>query len=175
MWVKDYTVFNDLYLLRLAASLQLFEMKGTIKEMGKQLFSILRLVSFFPVSLLAGAIAKDIFGTVIQVTTFGQVSPHDYWEGSAVFTSIVSWALTYYLAWWIKPNFLSPKGFTIFWIFILGIFVVLFLNGAMNPPYDGYPIQQDFWKTIIPAVTLIWFVKDKKSGLYALEEKRFKK
>jgi len=143
----------------------------------KKIFDIFRLVSFLPVSLSAGNLLRSFYGYIIQIFTLGRIRPDNYYEGSAIILLILSWLGTYFIAYFIKPKFVSPKAFIIVWLFILGYSGSILIANIIDPPfyevYGGmsYPIHKDIWKFIIPTGIFIWFVKDKDKGLYSLDEK----
>jgi len=88
-------------------------MRETAKEVGKQLLSILRLISFLPVGLLGGTLFKIIFVFVVQIITsfspFGQFNSTDYYKGGAIWVGIIAWAATYIISYFIKPRFITIK------------------------------------------------------------------
>ena len=153
-------------------------MKQTAKEVGKQLLSILRLISFLPVGFIGGTLFKTLFVFVVQIISafspFGQFNSTDYYKGGAIWVGIIAWVATYIISYFIKPGFITIKQFAICWSLVIGLFAVLTIGNIVDAPYKGYPIHRDVLKTIIPAGVLVWMVKDTKNGLQSFERKREK-
>ena len=153
-------------------------MRETAKEVGKQLLSILRLISFLPVGFIGGTLFKILFVFVVQIITsfspFGQFNSTDYYKGGAIWVGIITWLATYFISYFIKPRFITIKQFAICWSLVIGVFAAVTIGNFLDAPYKGYPIHRDVLKTIIPAGVLVWIVKDTKNGLYNFEAKREK-
>ena len=150
-------------------------MKETFREIGKQLLSIIRLISFLPIAFASGILVRTIFSYVLIFTTFGVVNSSnlsDFYRGPAIWLSLIGWITTYYISYFIKPKFVTPKGFIISWSAVIGLFAAITLKVLIDPPIEGYPVHKDVIKTLIPIAVLIYFVKDKNNGLYGLEERR---
>tara|TARA_Y100000739_G_C20254287_1_gene304780 strand:- start:19 stop:486 length:468 start_codon:yes stop_codon:yes gene_type:complete len=154
-------------------------MKETIKETGKKLLSIVRLISFLPLGFLGGTLFQIIFIFVVEIITGfspfgGKINFDDYWRGGAIWVGIIAWVATYFISYFIKPRFVSIKQFVICWSFVIGIFAAMTVNNLINPPYKDFLVHKDIFKTIIPLGVLVWIVKDKKNGLYNFEATRNK-
>ena len=151
-------------------------MKATAKEVGKQLLSIIRLISFLPVGFVGGTLFKIIFVFIVEIISsfspFGKFNSTDYYQGGAIWIGIIEWGATYFISYFIKPRFVTIKQFSICWSVVIGIFAAGTIANFVNAPYEGYPVHRDVFKTIIPAGVLVWLVKDKNNGLYGLEERR---
>ena len=151
-------------------------MKATAKEVGKQLLSIFRLISFLPLGFIGGTLFKMLFVLVLEITSifspFGKFNSTDYFNGGAIWVGIIAWTATYFISYFIKPRFITSKQFAICWSLVIGIFAAATIGNLLNPPYKSYPVHRDVFKTIIPAGVLVWLVKDKKNGLYNFEAKR---
>ena len=153
-------------------------MKETAKEVGKQLLVIIRLISFLPVAFAGGILVRTLFSYIIIFVTFGAINSSnlsDFYRGPAIWLSLIGWGATYFISGVIKPKFVTPKLFIISWSAVIGLFAAITLKGFINPPFEGYPIHRDLIKTLIPIGVLIYFVKDKNNGLYALDAKQNKK
>ena len=150
-------------------------MKETTREIGKQLLSIIRLILFLPLGFLGGVIVRMLLFYILKLWSFGTMDTDSYWSGSAIFMGLITWYATYSISWVIKPKFVSIKSFVICWSFVMGLFVAMTLNLFFNPPYEGYPVRRDVFKTLIPIGVLVWLERDKKNGLYSMEAKRYEK
>ena len=153
-------------------------MRATVKEVGKQLLSILRLISFLPLGFIGGTLFQILFVLVLEITSifspFGKFNSTDYFNGGAIWVGIITWTAIYFISYFIKPRFITIKQFAICWSLVIGVFAATTIGNLLNPPYKSYPVHRDVFKTIIPAGVLVWLVKDKNNGLYGLEEKRKK-
>ena len=141
----------------------------------KRFLSIIRLILFLPLGFLGGSIVGKLFSTILKLWSFGTMDTNSYWSGSAIFLSLILWSATYFISWFIKPKFVSIKSIVICWSFVMGLFIAITLNLFFNPPYEGYPVSRDVFKTLIPIGVLVWLERDKKNGLYSFEAKRYEK
>ena len=144
------------------------------KEIFKQLLTLVRLIVFIPLGGVIGLLAKTLLAVVVEAITFGRISSANYWTGCAIYVSIFGWFAAYYSAYLIKPKFIPPKVFIFGCCLVIGIIIFSAIN-MINNPTVGFPwsietATEMFFVNAIPIGVLIWFVKDKKNGLYALEE-----
>jgi len=153
-------------------------MNEKVKEVGKQLLSLLRLIAFLPLGFFGGLLFRTLFVVVVEIITsfspFGKFNSTDYWGGGAIWVGLIGWTVTYSISYFIKPKFVTIKSFVICWSLVIGVFAAITLNLFFNPPYDGYPVHKDLLRTLIPMGVLVWMVKDKNNGLYSFEAKRNK-
>jgi len=69
-------------------------MRATVKEVGKQLLSILRLISFLPLGFIGGILFQILFVLVLEITSifspFGKFNSTDYFNGGGIWVEIIT-------------------------------------------------------------------------------------
>ena len=151
-------------------------MNDIAKEIFKQLLTLVRLLAFIPLGGVVGLLAKTLLALVVEVITFGRISSANYWTGCAIYVQTFGWFVAYYSAYVIKPKFIPPKVF-IFGCCMVIVGIIFSTITMINNPLSeivGFPwsietATEIFFVIAIPIGVLVWFVKDKKNGLFALE------
>ena len=156
-------------------------MNDVAKEVFKQLLTLVRLIAFIPLGVIIGILTKTLFAILVETITFGTLSSANYWTGCAIYVQTIGWFAGYYSAYLIKPKFIAPKVFIFISCLVIGIIIfsvidMYFINDPFNDLIPGFPWSIEtatelfFAVFAIPIGVLVWLVKDKKNGLYALED-----
>ena len=155
-------------------------MNDVAKEVFKQILTLVRLIAFIPLGIIIGLLAKTLLALLVETITFGTISSANYWTGCAIYVQTFGWFAAYFSAYLIKPKFIAPKVFIFICCLVIGIIIfsvidLYFINDPSNDLIAGFPWSIEtatelFFVLAIPIGVLVWFVKDKKNGLYSLKD-----
>ena len=142
-------------------------LKETIKEIGKQLLEILRLIVFIPAGFLAGTIVKFplLLLARIQESMFGLKM--DSW-GTHLWQTLIFYIVCFLASIYVKPKFLKSKFFILAWSVLLGFNAFIFMSALPNPPYST-PIKIII-DAFAPIGVLIYLIVDKQNDFLKLNE-----
>ena len=143
-------------------------MKETVREIGKQLLEILRLILFIPTGFLAGTIIKfpALLIARIQESMFGLNM--DSW-GTHLWQTLIFYVACFLASIYVKPKFLKSKFFILAWSVLLGFNAFIFMSALPNPPYST-PIKIII-DAFAPIGVLIYLIKDDKNDLLRLSNR----
>ena len=138
-----------------------------MKEIGKQLLEIFRLIFFIPAGFLAGTIVKFplLLLAQIQESMFGLKM--DSW-GTHLWQTLIFYMVCFVASIYVKPKFLKSKFFILAWSVLLGFNAFIFMSALPNPSYST-PIKIII-DAFVPIGVLIYLIVDKQNDFFQLSK-----